>query len=150
MGAIERGGPIRLKVEKRSVTRKGVDAFLAANVAPDAKKIYTDDDRVYRGVNFGTAEHKTVDHSRKQWVVGDVHSNSIESVWSLFKRSVVGSYHHLSEKHLQSYLDEMSWRFNKRHEHSDTLFLETLRCLVNTPSMKFKELTRDEPQEASA
>jgi hypothetical protein len=64
-----------------------------------------------------------------------VHTNSIESVWSLFKRSVVGSYHHLSEKHLQSYLDEsyldeMSFRFNKRKENSDTLFISTLRALV--------------------
>ena len=143
MGAIERGGPIRLKVEKRSVSRKAVHAFFKENIGPDAHTVITDADQLYRNFDFGEMQHSAVDHSKKEWVRGDVHTNSIESVWSLFKRGVVGSYHHLSEKHLQSYLDEFSFRFNKRHEHGDALFLATLHALVNTPSLKFKELTKD-------
>jgi hypothetical protein len=150
MGAIERGGPIRLKVETRSVNRTAVNAFFRQYVDPKTDNIFTDADQVYRAVDFGNAIHSAVDHSRKEWVRADVSTNSIESVWSLFKRSVIGSYHHLSEKHLQSYLDEMSFRFNKRHEPSDKLFLATLRALVNTPSLKFKELTREDAQRASA
>jgi transposase-like protein len=147
MGAIERGGPIRLKVETRSVNRKNIDLFFKKYVDPKTDNIFTDADPVYRAVDFGDAIHSAVDHSRKEWVRGEVSTNSIESVWSLFKRSVIGSYHHLSEKHLQSYLDEMSFRFNKRHDSSDQLFLDTLRALVNTPSLKFKELTK--PEEAA-
>ena len=116
MGAIERGGPIRLKVEKRTVSRKNIDMFFKQYVDPKTDNIFTDADPVYRAVDFGEAIHSAVDHSAKEWVRGEVHTNSIESVWSLFKRSVIGSYHHLSEKHLQSYLDEMSFRFNKRHD----------------------------------
>jgi len=108
--------------------------------------VLTDADRVYQNFDFGDKQHSAVDHSKHEWVRGQVHTNSIESVWSLFKRGVVGSYHHLSEKHLQSYLDEFSFRFNKRHERGDALFLATLRALVNTPSIKFKDLTKEQAE----
>ena len=47
-------------------------------------------------------------------VVGDVHTNSIENVWSLFKRSIMGAFHKISTKHLDRYLEELEWRFNNR------------------------------------
>ena len=47
---------------------------------------------------------------------GDVHTNSIESVWALFKRQVIGTHHWVSKKHLQSYVNEMTWRFNRRDQ----------------------------------
>jgi len=53
-------------------------------------------------------------HSEEQWVCGDVHTNTVEGVWSLFKRSVIGPYHKLSAKHLDAYLDELEHRFNNR------------------------------------
>lgn len=150
LGAIERGGPIRLKVEKRAVSRKAVHAFFKEHIGPDAHTVLTDADRIYQNFDFGDKQHSAVDHSKKEWVRGQVHTNSIESVWSLFKRGVVGSYHHLSEKHLQSYLDEFAFRFNKRHEQGDVLFLATLKALVNTPSLKFKDLTAEQAESAIA
>jgi transposase-like protein len=140
IGAIERGGPIRLKVEKRP-NAKTVSHFLQKSVSPDAERIYTDSAPMFEGVDFGDAEHASVNHSAEEWVRGDVHTNSIENVWSLFKRSVVGSYHQLSEKHLPAYLDEFSWRFNRRA--SDYLFVETLKALINAPALPFKKLTAD-------
>ena len=60
-------------------------------------------------------------------------------VWSLFKRSIVGSYHQISTKHMDAYLDEFEWRFNQRD--NPYLFRDTLVRLLNSPKMEFKELT---------
>ena len=68
--------------------------------------------------------HETVNHSIEEWVVGDVHTNGIEGVWSLFKCSIVGTFHKMSRKHMDRYLEELEWRFNNRdnlHIFHDTL-----------------------------
>ena len=51
----------------------------------------------------------------RNWVRGDVHTNSVEGIWSLLKQSIVGSYHRVSVKHFDAYLDELEWRFNNRN-----------------------------------
>ena len=66
------------------------------------------------------------------------HINTIEGVWSLFKRSIVGSYHHLSAKHLDAYLDEMAFRFNNRH--NAYLFRDTLLQLLRSTNMPYQAL----------
>jgi transposase-like protein len=58
--------------------------------------------------------HETVKHSAGEYVRGAVHTNNIESFWSLIKRGVVGTYHHVSKDYLPLYLNEFSWRFNNR------------------------------------
>jgi transposase-like protein len=141
MGAIERGGPIRLKVEKRA-NSKLISHFLQKTTSPDTEHIYTDASPTFEGVEFGRADHDSVDHSAQEWVRGDVSTNSIESVWSLFKRSVVGSFHQLSEKHLQAYLNEFAWRFDRRK--SETLFMDTLKALVNASPLPFSKLTKEQ------
>jgi transposase-like protein len=143
LGAVQRGGPIRLKVAKDN-RKRTLHQFIQANVDPDAK-LYTDE---WPGYN-DLPNRETVNHRAKEYVRADVHTNSVESVWSLFKRSIVGSYHHLSEKHMQSYLDEINFRFNRRK--SEELFIETLRALVQTPTLTFKKLTGElEPQQSAA
>jgi hypothetical protein len=72
-------------------------------------------------------------------VRGDVHTNTVESAFSLLKRGVIGSWHKISAKHLAAYLDEMTFRFNRRK--SSTLFLDTLRHMVTTPVLTFEKLT---------
>ena len=66
--------------------------------------IYTDDLKSYIGIADDDTRHETVNHSAEEWVIGDVHTNSIEGVWSLFKRSIVGSFHKMSAKHMDRYL----------------------------------------------
>ncbi len=62
-------------------------------------------------------KHRVVKHNQGQYVAEDnVHTNSIESVWALFKRQVNGTHHWVSKKHLQSYVNEMTWRFNRRDQ----------------------------------
>lgn len=62
----------------------------------------------------------------------------MEDVWSLFKRSVIGSYHHLSVKHLQAYLDELAFRYNNRE--NAYLFRDTLLALIGAEKMPYAEL----------
>lgn len=137
LGAVERGGRVRMKVSSR-VDRKALHEFLKAVIADEAVAIYTDDYQAYDGIADANTRHETVVHSRKEWVQGDVHTQTMEDVWSLFKRSVIGSYHHLSVKHLQAYLDELSFRYNNRE--NAFLFRDTLRQLIGAESMPYAEL----------
>ena len=97
-------------------------------VDDDVEAIHTDEWGPYKGIADENMRHETVNHRQEEWVRGEVHTNTVESVWSLFKRSVVGSYHQLSEKHMPAYLDEMEFRFNNRE--NPYIFRETLRVLV--------------------
>jgi hypothetical protein len=89
----------------------------------------------------GNIKHETVNHSAKEYVRfgTDIHSNSIESAFSLLKRGIMGSWHKISAKHLQAYLDEMSFRFDRR-KRSD-LFIDTVRHMVTADPMTFEKLT---------
>ena len=127
LGAIERGGEVRLKVDKRA-DRKTLHSFIESVVDDDVEAIHTDEWGPYKGIADENTRHETVNHRQEEWVRGEVHTNTVESVWSLFKRSVVGSYHQLSEKHMPAYLDEMEFRFNNRE--NPYIFRETLRVLV--------------------
>jgi hypothetical protein len=99
--------------------------------------IFTDDAPVYD--YLAESRHREVNHSAEEWVRGDVHTNTVEGVWSLFKRSVVGSYHKVSIKHLPAYLDEMEFRFNGRD--NPFLFRDTLVMLLEGEAMTYKALT---------
>jgi transposase-like protein len=136
-GVIQRGGSIRLKVVKNT-GRQTLHAFLGENVHPDAEAIYTDSWPAYRGVGDENTRHETVDHNADEWVRGQVHTNSAESVWSLLDRSIIGSYHHLSVKHLPAYLSELEWRFNNRE--NPYLFRDTLTRLVQAETLEYKVL----------
>jgi transposase-like protein len=140
LGALERGGEVRLRVERRSKRgdKQALHGFVAETTAPDTSRICTDDNPGYVGIADADTKHHSVNHSAEEWVRGDVHTNGIEGVWSLFKRSVVGSYHQISTKHMDAYLDEFEWRFNQRD--NPYLFRDTLVRLLNSPKMEFKEL----------
>jgi len=107
-------------------------------VDDDVEAIYTDEGGGYRYLVDLGFKHSTVRHHEKEWVRADVHTNTVEGVWSLFKRSVVGSYHHLSVKHLPAYLDEMEWRHNNRE--NPFLFRDTLLRLIEGDAMPYQEL----------
>ena len=73
---------------------------------------------------------------------GDVHTNTVEGIWGLFKRSIVGSYHKLSVKHLPAYLGEMEWRFNNRR--NPMLFKHTMERLIAAQPLSLAQLTQKE------
>ena len=138
LGAIQRGGDVRLKKGQRA-TRKELHAFIRSTVHPDAEAIYTDEWPAYRGIGDKNTRHETVNHRIGEYVRGLAHTNSIENVWSLFDRSVMGAFHHVSEKHLDRYLDELEWRFNNRD--NPYLFRETLKKLLASGNLEYRELT---------
>lgn len=137
LGAIERGGSVRFKIEKRR-TKKALQGFVHEVVADKAKNIYTDNNPDYVGIQDKNTRHESVNHSIEEWVRGDVHTNTVEGVWSLFKRSIVGAFHQISAKHIESYLDEFQFRFNNRE--NPFLFRDTILKLIGSSNMEYKTL----------
>jgi transposase-like protein len=135
IGAVQRGGKIRLRVIPNT-RRHHVMDFIEANV--DAAVVYTDELKSYERAIDPETIHETVTHSEGEYVRGGVHTQGVESVWSLFKRSIIGSYHRLSVKHLPAYLDEMEFRFNNRD--NPFLFRDTLLVLLHSDPLPYKEL----------
>jgi transposase len=78
-------------------------------------------------------EHKRISHSAKVYVMGDVHTNTIEGFWSLVKRGIGGVYHSVSQKYLQTYLDEYSFRYNRR-DQGNLIFTSLLKRVAELAS----------------
>ncbi len=138
VGAIQRDGPMRMKVVD-GVDRKTLHGFIRSQTAPETELIITDEWPAYRGIADHDTRHETVNHSAEEWVRGNIHTNAVESVWSLLKRSIVGSYHKVSTKHLDAYLDELEWRFNNRE--NPWLFRDTLLKLIHSENLPYHQLT---------
>jgi hypothetical protein len=83
------------------------------NIARESR-LHTDESRRYASVGRGFATHETVTHSAKEYARGDVHTNSAEGFFSIFKRGMRGNYQHCKEKHLHRYLAEFDFRYNNR------------------------------------
>ena len=113
-GIVERDGRIVARISKE-LTIAATSTLVKEYVLPETM-IYTDDASGYRalprleGMGY---QHKRINHSEKVYVMGDVHTNTIEGFWSLVKRGIGGVYHSVSAKYLQSYLDEYSFRYNR-------------------------------------
>lgn len=141
LGAIERGGALRVKVEPRKQSSKAVlHGFISEVTDPATKRIITDEHRGYIGIADEDTKHETVNHRQEEWARGDIHTNTVEDVWTLFKRSIIGAYHQVSEKHLDRYLNEFEWRLNNRK--NPFLFRDTMLRLIHSNNLEYKELTR--------
>ncbi|MCY3808201.1 MAG: IS1595 family transposase [Gemmatimonadetes bacterium] len=140
-GAIERGGRVRIE-RIPNIRKKTIHDFVARNISDAADAIYTDELRSHVGLETGTRRHESVNHSADEWVVGDVHTKSVEGVWSLFKRSIVGSFHKMSVKHMDRYLEELEWRFNNRD--NPYIFRDALRRIMCTEPLEYRRLVDGE------
>lgn len=137
IGVIQRKGKVRLKVID-GADKKTLHKFIKDHTADDTELIITDEWPAYKGIADKNTKHETVNHSEEEWVRGDIHTNTIEGVWSLLNRSVVGTYHKLSAKHLDAYLNELEWRHNNRK--NPYLFRDTLMKLLGAEKLEYKEL----------
>ena len=136
-GAIQRGGQVRIE-RIPNVRKATLHDFVERTVADGAEAIYTDELASYMGVGDEDTRHETVNHSAEEWVVGDCHVNSVENVWSLFKRSIMAAFHKVSAKHLDRYLEELEWRFNNRN--NPYIFWDTLARIMNTDPLQYRDL----------
>lgn len=145
IGAVERGGEVRAQVIEKT-NYENVVPFLVKSVH-QGTKLMTDEHVVY-GTMERLYEHQTIKHMLKEYVRGEVHTNTIENFWSVLKRGIYGTYHFISTKHVQNYLEEYAFRFNNRNITEAQRF-DKLVSLSNH-RITYKELTKNGRKEAKA
>ena len=123
LGMIERGGNLVAHVVPN--TRKATIQPIVKETIIEGAEIVTDEWKAYKGLHK-TYVHEIVKHSTKQFVVGMAHTNTIEGFWSQFKRGIDGIYHWVSVKHLQTYVDEFTLRYNTRRFTANMRFNHVL------------------------
>jgi len=144
IGIIQRDGALKF-IHVKNADSKAIREVIQQHVSEDVDVIVTDESTLYStGLpKTQVSKRKAVNHSKDEYVRYEngfmVTTNTVESAFSLFKRGIVGSWHRVSPKHLASYLNEMTFRFNRRTSH--TLFLDTLRHMVTAPVLTFERLT---------
>jgi transposase-like protein len=128
LGIVEREGELRA-MHVRDAKAKTLQGKVRENVAKGTA-VLTDEDAAFVGLGKDYT-HLAVNHSAGQYVRlgGYVHTNSAESVFALLKRQIIGIHHWVSEKHLQRYVDEMSWRFNRRHMETSARMNNIFSCV---------------------
>jgi transposase-like protein len=118
-----------------------IETLVASNVSENVERIYTDNAAVYDfAMNESLSKkHRTVNHTI-QWVVpgSRIHTNTVESSFSLLKRGLIGSFHRVSTKHLQRYLNEFEYRFNERN--STKQFENCVAAMCATKPLTFRSL----------
>jgi transposase len=113
IGAVERGGKV-VALVATDVTKATLHGIAKEYVLPESI-VYTDHYPAYLGLNkINGYQHQRINHSAGIYVMGDIHTNTIEGFWSLVKRGIGGVYHSVSKKYLQTYLNEYSFRYNRR------------------------------------
>jgi transposase-like protein len=148
IGLRQRNGDLRFFHAKdaKSVT---LAQYIRENVSEDVDVIVTDEWSAYpdamRRTN-NTEKHKTIRHKGGVYVDGDIYTNTVESAFSLLKRGIIGTWHRISAKHLQAYLDEMTFRFDRRK--NPHLFTDTLRHMVTASTLTFETLTSEKASAA--
>ena len=109
---VERGGRAR-SFHVDSVKAEELRAVIALH-ADTKSALMTDEAHAYRNIGKGFASHESVNHGEEEWVRGNVHTNTIEGFFSIFKRGMKGVYQHCGEQHLQRYLAEFDFRYSNR------------------------------------
>jgi transposase-like protein len=116
--------------------------YIKENVSEDVDVLISDDFVAYpfamKQANM-EEKHKTIRHNSGVYVQGDIHTNTVESAFSLLKRGIIGSWHRVSAKHLPAYLREMEFRFNNRK--NPFLFRDTVKKLIASPNLEYRKLT---------
>lgn len=113
IGAITRKGNVVARVLQR-MTKQAAEAFVREVVSDKVSLLATDQSHAYDDLAKYGYKHGSVDHGAKQYVVGAIHTNTIEGFWSIFKRGIVGSFHKMSEKYMPLYVAEFQFRYNNR------------------------------------
>lgn len=141
IGIRQRGGDLRF-FHAQDVKSGTLAKYIKENISEDVDLLMTDDYNVYcKAAKMNNLEdrHKTINHSEGSYALGNIYTNTVESAFSLLKRGVIGTWHRVSAKHLQAYLDETCFRFDNRQ--NPYLFRDTLKRMLNADNLEFKQLT---------
>lgn len=138
-GLKSRSGGVRAQVVA-TTSSATLHPIIKQNVAIGAT-LYSDE---WSGYNNLSKDFKRgiVRHSAKEYVNGDCHTNGIESFWALFKRGYHGIYHQMSKKHLNRYLNEFTFRFNRRTGDMQSIFSEVVSNISESVKLPYKTLTQ--------
>jgi hypothetical protein len=135
IGLVERNG--RIKAERISTpSKKVLTGKIKDYVSEEGRLVVTDEATPYK--NLKGFPHDTVHHTPLEFVRGEVHTNTVENLWSLLKRGIIGSFHQVSVKHLDRYINEFSYRYNNRK--TGDLFSQTMGHLLTTGNIKYDDL----------
>lgn len=140
LGMKERDGKVKVKVieDRKAETLK---REIAGSVEKGSV-VFTDDWKSYNVLIDSDYEHSTVNHSEKEFVRGVISTNAVESVWAVLKRSIVGTYHHVSKKHLPRYINEAAFRLNEGDVKNDLMDrIEALCRKMVGVRLSYEELT---------
>jgi transposase-like protein len=144
IGIRQRGGDLRF-FHAQDVKSGTLAQYIKENVSTDVELLMTDDFGAYpnamKRAGQAATKHKTIKHSSKVYVDGDIHTNTVESAFSLLKRGIMGTWHKISAKHLAAYLEEMEFRFNRRK--NPDIWIDTLRHMITADPLTFENLTAD-------
>ena len=140
---VERGGRVRT-FHVAVADQANVEKIVSENIARETR-LHTDESKLYANAADTFASHETVKHTAKEYVRGDVHTNSAEGYFSIFKRGMRGIYQHCKEKHLHRYLAEYDFRYNHRVRLG---FSDTDRAALAVKGASGKRLTYRGPNEA--
>lgn len=142
VGIKQRGGDLRF-FHAEDIKTGSLAKYIKENVSQDVDVIVTDEFPQYPfaidRAGHDRGKHRAIKHKEGVYVEGNITTNGIESAISLLKRGIIGSWHKVSAKHLEAYLEEMAFRFNRR-DRSD-LFVDTLRHMVTADPLTFEQLT---------
>jgi transposase-like protein len=142
IGIRQRDGELRM-FHASDVKAGTIARYIRENVSKDVDVIITDDFASYpfamERAGVPRTRHQTIKHSSRVYVQGDIHTNTVESAFSLLKRGIMGTWHRISVKHLPAYLDEMCFRFNNRK--NPYLFRDTILKLIQAQNLEYKKLT---------
>lgn len=130
VGVAQRGGKVAAKVVPNCKSDTLIP-FIEERILPSTV-VFTDELPSYRPLSRLGYDHRRIHHATKIWVVGDTHTNSIEGYWSLVKNGLQGVYHSVSAKYLETYFDEYSFRYNRRHDVTP-MFESIMRRVEKTP-----------------
>ena len=139
VGLIQRGGEVRAHVVD-NVKMITIEKSIVDHVKIGTQ-LYTDDFSSYSKIG-SLYPHAAVRHGRGEYVRdGVIHSNSMESFWALFKRGYYGTYHHMSDKHLQRYVNEFTYRFDAREKEPKEVFDNVIFDISKQDTLAYKTLT---------
>jgi transposase-like protein len=125
--AVQRDGQIRRRVIA-DVSAKTLKAAIR-EVVDSRARIYTDDFPSYDGIgNYFSGGHRTVNHSKKEYVCGTVHTNTAESSFALIKRGIMGIYHSVSREHLHRYISQFDFLWNLRKLNDGERTIAAIKC----------------------